>query len=284
MKIASNTEANNTLTFVLVIIFLLIIDALLIPWIISSPYSHNFRAYSAENLAEFINFANDYEKPKVHFVGSSVFFGHGLEKWETIPVKFEKCSGIKTFNLAVAGGKLNDQINIINHLDNNVTIIFEVNPLAFDGEERLNKFTFANNESISNKIWVPNLYSKRYLLQEFFFEKSTKEYVKQMYEKLVDPNYGATRNPGKRVDFSAKEIKINQEQIQILESAAGKKINFVLLPIFNSTYVIDSVKLESKAIDLTNLNISKEYFLDSAHFREMGADIIAEELCRRVKL
>ena len=283
MKIASNIEANNTFAFALVIVFLLIIDVFVVPWIISSPYNNNFRVYSTENLADYINFANSYNGEKVYFIGSSVFFGHGLEKWETIPVKFEECSGIKTFNLAVAGGKLSDQIKIVNYLDKNVPVIFEVHPLAFSGEGRLKNFTFMNYNS-SSEFSISNLYSKRHFLQELFFEKATKEYVKQQYEKLVDPNYGATRNPGRGVDFSEKKIAITKEQIQSLESMDGERINFVLLPIFNSTYTLNSLIINDKTIDLTSLNISIEYFLDSSHFREKGAEIIAEELCRRVKL
>lgn len=283
MKLASNIEASNILTLILVVVLLLIIDVLLIPWIISSPYNHNFRVNSIENLMEFINFANNYEGPKVYFIGSSIFFGHELEKGETIPVKFEKCSGIRTFNLALNGAKLADQIKIINLLNNKASIIFEVNPLTFNGEERLTKFTLTDNKTTFDKIWIPNLYSKRYILQEFFFEKSTKEYIRQQYEKLLDHDYGATKNTEKNVDFSSKQITINQENIWILESLAEKRIKLVLMPIFNTSYTINSLKIKDKIIDLTSLNISKEDYLDSAHFREHGAEIITETLCKKVK-
>lgn len=282
MKLASNIEANNILTLILVVVLLLIIDVFLIPWIISSPYNNNFRVYSTETLMDFINFANNYEGPKVYFVGSSVFFGHGLEKWETIPVKFEKCSGIRAFNLALSGGKLEDQIKIINLLNNDAPIIFEVNPLAFGGNERLTNLALTGNKTAYDAIWIPNLYSKRYLLQEFFFEKSTKEYIKQQYEKLLDPDRGATRNREKQIDFSSKNITINQENIELLESSAGKKITFVLMPIFNTTYTMNSLKIKDKVVDLTSLNISKEDYLDPAHLREHGAEIIAENLCKGV--
>ncbi len=285
MKLASNIEANKLLTLILVVILLLIIDVLLIPWFIGSPYNHNFRIYSTENenLIEFINFANDYEGQKAYFVGSSVFFGHGLDKWETIPVKFEKCSGIRAFNLALGGGKLLDQIKIINLLNNNAPIIFEVNPLIFNGDERLSDLPLAANKTSFYKKWIPNLYSKRYLLQEILFEKSTKEYILQNYEKLLDPDYGATKNNEKKVDFTSKEIAIDQENIKILEGLAGKRITFVLMPIFNTSYNTDSLNIKGKTIDLTSLNISKGDYLDPAHFRERGAEIIAENLCRRVK-
>ncbi|MBI2671991.1 hypothetical protein HYX16_03595 [Candidatus Woesearchaeota archaeon] len=282
MKLASNIEANNVLTLILVVVSLLVIDVWLVPWIISSPYKDNFRADSIENLAEFINFANNYNGQKVYFVGSSVFFGHGLEKRETIPVKFEKCSGIKTFNLALGGGKLEDQIKIINLLNKNVQIIFEVNPLAFGGKERLTNLTLAENKTSLDKLWVPNMYSKRYLLQEFLFEKSTKEYILQLYGKLLDPDYGATKSG--KVDFSSKQINIDQEHIQMLESSAGKRVTFVLIPIFNTTYTVNSSKIKDRAIDLTRLNIPKEDYLDLVHLREHGAEIIAENLCKKVKL
>ena len=283
MKLASNIEANNILTLILVVVLLLIIDVFLVPWVISSPYNENFRAYSVENLIDFIKFANNYEGPKVYFVGSSVFFGHGLKKEETIPVKFEKCSGIRTFNLALAGGKLEDEIKIINLLNKNASIIFEVSPLAFGGEERLINLTLTNNKTSPDKVWIPNLYSKRYLLQEFFFEKSTKEYILQLYDKLLDPGYDATRNNQNKIDFSSKQINIDQGNITILESASGKSIKFVLMPIFNTTYAINSLKIKDKIIDLTSLNISKEDYLDSAHLREDGANIVAEKLCERVE-
>ena len=283
MKLASNIEANNILTLILVVVFLLIIDIMLVPWIISSPYNQNFRVYSIENLMEFIKFTNNYQGSKVYFVGSSVFFGQGLEKEGTIPVKFEKCSGIRTFNLAINGGKLNDQIKIINLLNENASIIFEINPLALGGIERLGNLTLTDNKTSSDNIWVPNLYSKRYLLQEFFFEKSTKEYIIQLYDQLLDPDYGATKNIAKKVDFSPKQINIDQESIRILESLAEKKITFVLMPIFNTTYAINSLKIKDKIIDLTSLNISKEDYLDSAHLREDGANIVAEKLCERVE-
>ncbi len=283
MKLASNIEANNILTLILVVVFIAILDILLIPWFISSPYNNNFRVYSFENLVEFIKFANNYDGPKVYFVGSSVFFGHGLDKGETIPIKFEKCSGIKSFNFALNGGKLEDQIKIINILNNDTSVIFEVNPLSFEGEGRLDNSSFVEPKILSDKFWIPNLYSKRYVLQEILFEKSTKEYIAQQYNKLVDPNFGATKNFENKVDFSPKNIIINQEHTKILESLAGKKIAFVVMPIFNTSYSIDSLKIKYKIIDLTNLNISQEDYLDSVHFKEHGADIIAENLCNKVK-
>lgn len=73
MKLATNIEVNTIFTLILVVIILFIIDILLIPWIIDSQYNYNFRVYSSENLVEFINFANNYEGPKIYFVGSSVF-------------------------------------------------------------------------------------------------------------------------------------------------------------------------------------------------------------------
>ena len=82
---------------------------------------------------------------------------------------------------------------------------------------------------------------------------------------------------------SSKEIIINQEHVSILESLVGKKVTFVLLPVFNTSYDINySLKIKDKIIDLRNLNISKEDYLDYIHFREHGTEIIAENLCKRM--
>lgn len=155
--------------------------------------------------------------------------------------------------------------------------------MSFGGVERLNNFSFKKNKKSLDKIWTPNLYSKRYILQEKFFEKLTKEYILQQYSKLIDPDYGATRNVENKIDFSSKNITINQEDIKILENSVGKKVMFIIMPIFNTTYNITSLKIKDNIIDLTRLNISQEDYLDSTHFREHGAEIIAETLCKKVK-
>ncbi|HLC86017.1 MAG TPA: SGNH/GDSL hydrolase family protein [Candidatus Nanoarchaeia archaeon] len=278
MKIANKIEVNSILVLVVVITGLLIIDLLVIPWYINYYYLDDFRTNFIGIYPSFMTFASSYEYPKVYFFGDSIFWGEKIGSHDTIPAYFEKCSGKKAFNLALSGARIYDLLFIMNNTKRDALIVFEIDHAIFnEGKIRTLYINMSNSSYISNRFGnFPNLYTQRHVLQLMFFGKSTKDRILEYLQNKPDQKEPDFFNP-------TPNLGMTKDGLKELNRFDKYKILFVAVPIFNNNSWHPPIINNADILDLSNLNLTQDYYKDYQHFSEKGSKLIAEEICEAVR-
>jgi len=279
MEIAKRKDINSFLVLVLVVAGLLVIDIGFMPWYLNHSYTNSFRAYSLEVFAHFLDFSKAYNEPKVYFIGDSVFWGNGLDEEETIPAFFEKCDGREVFNLGLSGNKVEDQLSLVNFTERDALIFFEINSYSIKYSREMVPIDLdaRYNSSSSGFVGFPYLYHERQVIQHLLFRGNSKDllykhYTRKMYNDTSGLNEVAP-------NFDTPTFEMASRAIQELSRMNRTNVVFVILPAYNKTY--DSSPFRTgKFIDLSDLKIPQENYLNFNHFSSKGARVIAEKLCK----
>ncbi|MEK6956153.1 MAG: hypothetical protein AABW52_05815, partial [Nanoarchaeota archaeon] len=83
-------------------------------------------------------------------------------------------------------------------------------------------------------------------------------------------------------DFNTPDIVLDNNTFNLLYNIPSNNVLFVILPIYNRTF--DSTMFRyGNFIDLSSLNLSREYYIDFEHYSAKGNELIAEKICEALK-